>query len=128
MSIPETLLAAVCLLVTCSGIAAMAEDWRDTASANRAAAEFTVTAKRAASKRAFSWQKTAFLSGETKSSAQPLSVPDAALSPQPCPPVPGEPSSPFPKAAPSPPCRQTASFPVLPYPEEKKRAWTRRSA
>ena len=48
MSIPETLLAAVCLLVTCSGIAAMAEDWRDTASANRAAAEFTVTARRAA--------------------------------------------------------------------------------
>ena len=205
MSIPETLLAAVCLLVTCSGIAVMAEDWRDTASANRAAAEFTVTARRAAawvlsrradlaekaehapfsqscarkrlrpgtasqasrirlssslrkrgsspsrssqpaapgtgkcsgkssvpqraaSKRAFSWQKTAFLSGETKSSAQPLSVPDAALFPQPCPPVPGEPSSPFPKAAPSPPCRQTASFPVLPYPEEKKRAWTRRSA
>ena len=35
MSIPETLLAAVCLLVTCSGIAVMAEDWRDTASANR---------------------------------------------------------------------------------------------
>lgn len=48
MSIPETLLAAVCLLVTCSGIAVMAEDWRDTASANRAAAEFTVTARRAA--------------------------------------------------------------------------------
>lgn len=48
MSIPETLLAAICLLVTCSGIAAMAEDWRDTASANRAAAEFTVTARRAA--------------------------------------------------------------------------------
>ena len=46
MSIPETLLAAVCLLVTCSGIAVMAEDWRDTASANRAAAEFTVTARR----------------------------------------------------------------------------------
>ena len=48
MSIPETLLAAVCLLVTCSGIAVMAEDWRDTASANRAAAEFTVTARPAA--------------------------------------------------------------------------------
>lgn len=207
MSIPETLLAAVCLLVTCSGIAVMAEDWRDTASANRAAAEFTVTARRAAawvlSRRAdlagkaehapFSLTElcpetssarnsvtgqpyTAFLftpetgrlslalfaaggsgdremprkiirpaarrieagffvaedgllvRGNEKLSPASLCSGCGSLSPQPCPPVPGEPSSPFPKAAPSPPCRQTASFPVSPYPEEKKRAWTRRSA
>ena len=48
MSISETLLAAVCLLAACAGIAVMAESWRDTADAERAAAEFTLTARRTA--------------------------------------------------------------------------------
>ena len=48
MSLSETLLAAVCLLAACAGIAVMAEGWRDTADTERAAAEFTLTARRAA--------------------------------------------------------------------------------
>lgn len=48
MSLSETLLAAVCLLAACAGIAAMTEGWRDTADTERAAAEFTLTARRAA--------------------------------------------------------------------------------
>lgn len=48
MNFSETLLAAVCLLAVCSGIAVMAEGWQDTAAANKAATELTLTTRRAA--------------------------------------------------------------------------------